>query len=210
VSPEKRGVIPLDTFHLPRRLARTIRSGAFQVTADRCFRQVMEAASGMPLSWFFDQWLKRPGLPTLRGSWRFDAAAKQVRIELAQSSGRGITWIRKHGLALSHALFVHLLEAIERVVDLAANFDSTFWSVARKSQRHIAQSSEIFSYDLADQSIPTRRSCDEHTILISECHGGSVDLQFHRVTRLCDVIACKSNQPLFPCAKLVVIECVAE
>src|SRR5215470_10453603 len=27
VSPEKRGIIPLDGFHTPRRLARTIRSG---------------------------------------------------------------------------------------------------------------------------------------------------------------------------------------
>src|SRR5262245_9240119 len=51
------------------------------------FRQVMEATSGMPLSWFFDQWLKRPGMPSLRGSWRYDAAAKQVLIELAQLQG---------------------------------------------------------------------------------------------------------------------------
>src|ERR1700749_4392454 len=43
VSPEKRGIIPLDTFHVPRRLARTVRSGAFTVTADRALRDVMEA-----------------------------------------------------------------------------------------------------------------------------------------------------------------------
>ena len=48
------------------------------------FRQVMEQAAGVPLSWFFDQWLTRPGLPSLRGSWRYDAAAKQIRIDLAQ------------------------------------------------------------------------------------------------------------------------------
>ena len=43
--------------------------------------------SGQPacaLSWFFEQWLTRPGLPSLRGSWRYDAAAKQIRIDLAQ------------------------------------------------------------------------------------------------------------------------------
>jgi aminopeptidase N len=49
------------------------------------FRQVMEEASGMQLTWFFDQWLKRPGMPSVRGTWRYDAAAKQVRIELAQT-----------------------------------------------------------------------------------------------------------------------------
>jgi aminopeptidase N len=48
------------------------------------FRQVMEQASGKPLGWFFDQWLKRAGMPALRGSWSYDAAARQVRVELAQ------------------------------------------------------------------------------------------------------------------------------
>ena len=49
------------------------------------FRQVMERAGGVPLSWFFDQWLKRPGMPSLKGEWRYDAAAKQVLIELTQT-----------------------------------------------------------------------------------------------------------------------------
>ena len=49
------------------------------------FRQVMEQASGMELSWFFDQWLKRAGMPQLKGSWRYDANAKQVVIDLAQA-----------------------------------------------------------------------------------------------------------------------------
>lgn len=48
------------------------------------FRQVMEQASRMELSWFFDQWLRRGGMPQLQGSWRYDAPAKQVVIELAQ------------------------------------------------------------------------------------------------------------------------------
>lgn len=48
------------------------------------FRQVMEETSGQQLSWFFDQWLTRPGMPILRGWWRYDAAAKQVEVELAQ------------------------------------------------------------------------------------------------------------------------------
>ena len=33
VSPERRGVIPLDGFHVPKRLARTVRSDRFTVTA---------------------------------------------------------------------------------------------------------------------------------------------------------------------------------
>jgi len=34
--------------------------------------------------WFFDQWLTRPGMPSLRGGWRYDANARQVEIEIAQ------------------------------------------------------------------------------------------------------------------------------
>ena len=48
------------------------------------FRQVMEQEAGTSLSWFFDQWLKRPGMPSLRGSWRYDAAAGKVRIDVSQ------------------------------------------------------------------------------------------------------------------------------
>jgi aminopeptidase N len=49
------------------------------------FRQVMERASGLQLTWFFDQWLKRPGVPSVRGSWHYDAAAGRIQIELAQT-----------------------------------------------------------------------------------------------------------------------------
>jgi leucyl/phenylalanyl-tRNA--protein transferase len=55
VSPEQRGVIPLDSFHVPHRLARTARSGRFTVTSDQAFARVMEecAASrpGREESW---------------------------------------------------------------------------------------------------------------------------------------------------------------
>jgi leucyl/phenylalanyl-tRNA--protein transferase len=62
ISPDKRGIIPLDAFHVPRRLARTMRSDVFQVTSDRCFRQVMEAcaapAPGRTESWINDEILR--------------------------------------------------------------------------------------------------------------------------------------------------------
>jgi leucyl/phenylalanyl-tRNA--protein transferase len=45
VSPEKRGVIPLDAFHVSHRLARTARSGKFTVTADRAFVAVMQGCA---------------------------------------------------------------------------------------------------------------------------------------------------------------------
>jgi len=62
VSPDQRGIIPLDTFHVPRRLARTIRSGRFTVTADQAFEEVMRAcaapAPGREESWINDEILR--------------------------------------------------------------------------------------------------------------------------------------------------------
>jgi leucyl/phenylalanyl-tRNA--protein transferase len=55
VSPERRGVIPLDDFHVPRRLARTVRSERFAVSSDTAFLAVIqacaEAAPGRKESW---------------------------------------------------------------------------------------------------------------------------------------------------------------
>ncbi len=45
----------------------------------------MERVSGKDLRWFFSQWLTRSGVPALTGGWRYDAAAKQVIVELTQS-----------------------------------------------------------------------------------------------------------------------------
>lgn len=48
------------------------------------FRQVMQQASGIELDWFFDQWLKRPGLPALVGTWAYDGPAKRIDLQLRQ------------------------------------------------------------------------------------------------------------------------------
>ena len=45
VSPDARGILPLDGFHLPKRLARTIRSDRFTVTIDTAFREVMQLSA---------------------------------------------------------------------------------------------------------------------------------------------------------------------
>ena len=53
------------------------------------FRQVMERAGGQDLTTFFHQWLYRGGVPKLEGSWRWNAATKQVEIEVRQVQAGG-------------------------------------------------------------------------------------------------------------------------
>ena len=55
LDPELRGVIPLDGFHLPRRLLRTVLAGPFSVTSNRDFGGVIrgcaEPAEGREETW---------------------------------------------------------------------------------------------------------------------------------------------------------------
>jgi len=44
-SPDPRGVIPLDAFHVPSRLARVVRQGTFEVRIDTRFEDVMRACA---------------------------------------------------------------------------------------------------------------------------------------------------------------------
>jgi leucyl/phenylalanyl-tRNA--protein transferase len=44
-SPDPRAIIELDRFHVPRRLARTCRSGRFQVTCDQDFASVIRGCA---------------------------------------------------------------------------------------------------------------------------------------------------------------------
>ena len=47
-SPDPRGIIPLDTFHAPRRLARTVRQERFELRVDTSFRGVITACAERP------------------------------------------------------------------------------------------------------------------------------------------------------------------
>jgi leucyl/phenylalanyl-tRNA---protein transferase len=44
-SPDPRGIIPLESFHVPARLARVLRSGRFQIEIDRSFEAVIRACA---------------------------------------------------------------------------------------------------------------------------------------------------------------------
>jgi len=47
-SPDPRAIFELDRFHVPRRLARTMRSGRFTITINRAFTDVMAGCAGRP------------------------------------------------------------------------------------------------------------------------------------------------------------------
>jgi aminopeptidase N len=52
-------------------------------------RRAVEASSGRPLGWFFDQWLRRPGFAEVTTSWRYDASERRVVVTIAQGARFG-------------------------------------------------------------------------------------------------------------------------
>ena len=65
IDPDPRGVLPLDRFHLPRRLRRTLRSGHYEVRVDSAFEAVMrgcaEPTEIRPKTWINDEILRLYG-----------------------------------------------------------------------------------------------------------------------------------------------------
>jgi leucyl/phenylalanyl-tRNA--protein transferase len=59
VDPERRGILPLDAFHVSRRLGRALRRGTFAVSADTAFAAVIrgcaEASETRPSTWINDE-----------------------------------------------------------------------------------------------------------------------------------------------------------
>jgi len=55
IDPERRGVLPLETFHVSHRLARTVRGDPFEIRTDTAFRDVVRACAqsgpGRPETW---------------------------------------------------------------------------------------------------------------------------------------------------------------
>lgn len=59
VEPDQRGVIPLDGFHIPTRLRRTVRSEPFEVRVDTAFAAVLDACAA-PAAGREDTWINAP------------------------------------------------------------------------------------------------------------------------------------------------------
>jgi leucyl/phenylalanyl-tRNA--protein transferase len=59
IQPHRRGIMPLDRFHVSRSLRKTVRQGVFKITADHAFEAVMrgcaEPAPGREQTWINEE-----------------------------------------------------------------------------------------------------------------------------------------------------------
>ena len=60
IEPEQRGVIPLDAFHIPSRLRRTVRAEAFDIRIDTAFEAVLDGCAAAQGKDRQDTWINGP------------------------------------------------------------------------------------------------------------------------------------------------------
>ena len=98
VDPEFRGVFPLDRFHVPRRLARTVRSNVFRVRVDAAFPAVIEACAASREG-REDTWIN-PGIESLYNELFAEGLAHSVECWRDGALVGGL-----YGVALGGAFF---------------------------------------------------------------------------------------------------------
>src|SRR5215472_317373 len=98
LDPDKRGVLPLDRFHVPRRLARTVQSGPFAVSVDQDFAAVIGGcAAAVPGR--EDTWIN-PQIERLFGELHQLGHAHSVETWLGEELVGGL-----YGVAIGGAFF---------------------------------------------------------------------------------------------------------
>lgn len=53
--PDPRAILPLDSFHVPRNLAKVVRRGVFDLSHDSAFADVVRACANRPSTWISDE-----------------------------------------------------------------------------------------------------------------------------------------------------------
>lgn len=95
-------------------------------------RREMEHASGRPLRWFFDQWLRRPGFATVDARWVYDPARRAIAFKAVQSGKHGLYRLTLP-IEIDDGTTVHRL-----VLDIPAKQETRLWlplEVPRKPAR---------------------------------------------------------------------------
>ena len=109
VDPRLRGVIPLDRFHVPRRLRRTVRSKRFEVTFDRDFNAVIEscadASKFRPQTWINER------IITLYTSLHHMGHAHSVECWRDGTLAGGLYGITLGGAFFGESMFSHATDA---------------------------------------------------------------------------------------------------
>lgn len=109
IDPERRGVIPLERFHLSSRLARTVRSNRFEVKIDRAFDAVVEACAAVRPG-RTETWINRP-IQALYGELHKRGEAHSVECWQGDELVGGLYGVSIGGAFFGESMFSTVREA---------------------------------------------------------------------------------------------------
>jgi len=109
LDPEARGVIPLQDFHLPRRLRRTVMSGRFGVTVDRDFAGVIAGCAGVAKG-REDTWIN-PEIESLFTSLHQAGHAHSVECRMDGALVGGLYGVALGGAFFGESMFSRVTDA---------------------------------------------------------------------------------------------------
>ncbi|MCI4643976.1 MAG: leucyl/phenylalanyl-tRNA--protein transferase [Hyphomonadaceae bacterium] len=98
VDPEIRGILPLDGFHIPKRLARTVRQDRYEVTLNRAFTRVIEGCAA-PAPGRENTWIN-PLITNLYGALHREGHAHSIEVWQEERLVGGL-----YGVAIGGAFF---------------------------------------------------------------------------------------------------------
>ncbi|WP_426958866.1 leucyl/phenylalanyl-tRNA--protein transferase [Muricoccus radiodurans] len=109
LDPQKRGVLPLDGFHLPRRLRRTVLSGRFDVSADTDFPGVL-AGCAAPAPGREDSWIN-PEIERLFNALHRQGNAHSIEVRQDGALVGGLYGIRLGAAFFGESMFSRATDA---------------------------------------------------------------------------------------------------
>ena len=99
LDPSQRGILPLDQFHAPRRLLRSVRANPYTVTADTDFAQVLQACAA-PYPGRTETWIN-PAIARVFGDLHIAGYAHSIECRTADHTLVG----GLYGVAMGAAFF---------------------------------------------------------------------------------------------------------
>jgi leucyl/phenylalanyl-tRNA--protein transferase len=109
LDPERRGIMPLDRFHLPKRLARTVLSDPFEISVDRDFAATI-AACATPMEGRDDTWIN-PQIERLFTELHHLGHAHSVECRLNGTLAGGLYGVSLGGAFFGESMFSFVTDA---------------------------------------------------------------------------------------------------
>jgi leucyl/phenylalanyl-tRNA--protein transferase len=142
IDPDSRGIFPLDQFHVPKRLARTIRHAPYEIKVDFDFDAVIENCAGQTGSIYRDKtWINQ----RIRKLYRSLFDLGHCHTVEAWQGGRlvgGLYGVRLRGAFFGESMFSHATDASKiALVYLVARLKAGGFSLldAQFTTEHLSQ-----------------------------------------------------------------------